>query len=243
MQLKDAKVIITGGTSGIGLATAKLLKEEGASVTIAGRDQVKLDKAVKELGVYGIVADVTSEEDVERMVTEAERKMNGVNVLINNAGFGYIAPLLEVNAQLFEQVWKTNVLGATLSAKAAAKIFVKQNYGNIINIASTSALKGNATASPYAATKFALRGMTESWREELRKYNVRVMLVNPSEVMTSFAENRVTVTGQHAKQYTEKEQQSKLRGDEIAHTIKSLLSMDDRGFVTEVTVFATNPQV
>ena len=243
MKINHAKVLITGGTSGIGLATAAMLKQEGAQVVVTGRDSNRLEKTVTALGIHGIQADITKEEDVIRLVREANQKMNGLNVLINNAGFGYIAPLVEIKPELFDHVWRTNVLGAALSAKECAKIFIQQNYGNIINIASTSALKGNATASPYAATKFALRGMTESWREELRKYNVRVMLINPSEVMTSFASNRVTPAGKHLKEYTDKETQTKLRGEEIAHTIKSLLEMDDRGFVTEVTVFATNPQV
>lgn len=243
MQLSNAKILITGGTSGIGLATAAMLKQAGAQVTITGRDLAKLERATKEIGVHGIQADVTREEDVITLVSEAQHKMQGLNVLINNAGFGYIAPLVEINPELFDHVWKTNVLGATLCAKESAKIFMQQNYGNIINIASTSALRGNPVASPYAATKFALRGMTESWREELRKYNIRVMLVNPSEVMTSFASNRISPSGQSVKQYTDKEVETKLRGEEIAHTIKSLLEMDDRGFVTEVTVFATNPQV
>lgn len=243
MKLQDAKVLITGGTSGIGLAAAAMFKKEGAQIAVTGRDGDKLKQVVDTLGIHGIQADVTNEGDVVRLVKEARKKMNGLNVLINNAGFGYIAPLIEIKPELFDHVWRTNVLGAALCAKECAKIFIEQNCGNIINIASTSALKGNPMASPYAATKFALRGMTESWREELRKYNVRVMLINPSEVMTNFASNRVTTAGQLPKQYTDKEMQTKLRGEEIAHTIKSLLEMDDRGFVTEVTVFATNPQV
>ncbi len=242
MNIKDAKVLITGGNSGIGKATAKLLKQKGAQVVISGRNEKTLQQTANELGIEYVKADVTQEHQVKDMVKEAKNKMNGLNVLVNNAGYGYIAKLIDIEADKFTDQFKTNILGATLCAKESAKHFVQQDYGNIINIGSTSSLKGSPTASPYVATKFALRGMTESWRNELRPHNIRVMQVNPSEVMTSFADNRVD-DNSNQKQYTEAEQQTKLRGEEIAHTISSLLEMDDRGFITEATVFATNPKV
>ncbi len=243
MDLKNAKVLITGGNSGIGKATAKLLKEKGAQVIISGRNETTLKTAADELGIDFIKADVTEEKQVANMVQEAKDKMEGLNVLVNNAGYGYISKLIDIEADKFTDQFKTNILGATLCAKESAKHFVEQEYGNIINIGSTSSLKGSPTASPYVATKFALRGMTESWRNELRPHNIRVMQVNPSEVMTSFADNRVANNANNQKTYTEAEQQTKLRGEEIAHTISSLLEMDDRGFITEATVFATNPKV
>ncbi|TSE09028.1 SDR family oxidoreductase [Aquimarina algiphila] len=241
MNIKDAKVLITGGNSGIGKATAKLLKEKGAKVIISGRNEATLQETANELNIDYIKADVTSETEVKQMVEAAKDKMDGLNVLVNNAGYGYISKLVDIEADKFTDQFKTNILGAALCAKESAKHFVAKEYGNIINIGSTSSLKGSPTASPYVATKFALRGMTESWRNELRPHNIRVMQVNPSEVMTSFADNRVD-NNQAVKQYTEVEQQTKLRGEEIAHTITSLLEMDDRGFITEATVFATNPK-
>ncbi len=242
MNIKDAKVLITGGNSGIGKATAKLLKDKGAQVIISGRNETTLQATAKELDIAYIKADVTQENQVNLMVEKAKQKMGGLNVLVNNAGYGYISKLVDIEGDKFIDQFKTNILGATLCARESAKHFVAQEYGNIINIGSTSSLKGSPTASPYVATKFALRGMTESWRNELRPHNIRVMQVNPSEVMTGFADNRVD-NNPNEKQYTEAEQQTKLRGEEIAHTITSLLEMDDRGFITEATVFATNPKV
>ncbi|MDY8135506.1 SDR family oxidoreductase [Aquimarina sp. 2201CG5-10] len=242
MNIKDVKVLITGGNSGIGKATAKLLKEKGAQVVISGRNEDTLKQTAQELGVSYIKADVTDETQVQELVEQANIKMNGLNTLVNNAGYGYVSKLIDIDADKFTDQFKTNILGATLCAKASAKHFIDQEYGNIINIGSTSSLKGSPSASPYVATKFALRGMTESWRNELRPHNIRVMQVNPSEVMTSFASNRVD-GNTNEKKYTEAEQQTKLRGEEIAHTISSLLEMDDRGFITEATVFATNPKV
>ncbi len=244
MDLTKAKVLITGGNSGIVMATAAALKEAGAEVVITGRDEAKLKAAAAALGVHYIQGDVTDEADVVGMVVGANEKLGGLNVLINNAGYGYVAPLTEIDPAQFEQVWRTNVFGAMLVAKQAAKLFKDNDYGCIINIASTAALKGGANTSPYNATKFALRGMTEAWRDELRPHNVRVMLVNPSEVMTNFASNKLDKDGVSLeKVYTENEQASKLHAEDIAAVIKSLIQLDDRTLVTETTVFATNPKV
>ncbi len=244
MNLQKSKVLITGGSSGIGLATAAALKEAGAQVVMVGRDEVKLKASAEKLHVHYIKADVTNDIEVIQMIAVANEKMGGLNVLINNAGYGYIAPLTEIDSVQFERVWRTNVYGAMLVAKEAAKLFMINNYGCIINIASTAALKGGANISPYNATKFALRGMTEAWRDELRPHNIRVMLVNPSEVMTNFASNRLDKDGVSLeKVYTENEQASKLQADDIAAVIKSLIQLDDRTLVTETTVFATNPKV
>ena len=106
--------------------------------------------------------------------------------------------------------------------------------GNIINISSTAGKKGFAYGTAYAATKFALKGMTECWQAELRKYNVRVMLVNPSEVQTEFSVN----AGNGEREFNP----TKLLSEDIAHAVISALEMEDRGFITELTVFATNPK-
>ena len=159
-----------------------------------------------------------------------------LDVLVNNAGVGTFAPLVDMTRADFESIIGINVTGAMLMARAAARHFVKRRAGNIINIGSTAALRGAANGTAYYASKFALRGMTECWRAELRPSNVRVILINPSEVITEFAAHAGMA------QRTDPENPTKLRVDEIAHAVKSSLEMDDRGFVTELTVFATNPK-
>jgi 3-oxoacyl-[acyl-carrier protein] reductase len=142
------------------------------------------------------------------------------------------AEVTDLEWDTFLKIYSVNVFGTAMMGKKAAQIFKKQNYGNIINIASTAAVKGYPTGTVYSSSKFALRGMTECWRSELRKYNVRVILINPSEVVTAFGDpNRVE----------RKEVSKKLRSEEIAHTIVSTLEMDNRGFIPEVTIWATNP--
>ena len=110
--------------------------------------------------------------------------------------------------------------------------FVDQGSGNLINISSTSGLKGGRGSTAYSSSKFALRGMTECWRDELRRHNVRVMLVNPSEVQTGFASRAG---------YRQEPSPKKLRPREIADAVVGALKVDDRGFIPEFSVFATNP--
>jgi len=232
MNLTNAVALITGGSAGIGYSIAKTLSERGARVAITGRDKGPLDEAAKALGVTPIQADVAKEADVERTYKEVLAKFGDLDILINNAGIGTFKPLVEIEKANFDAIFATNVTGAMLMAREAAKIFIKRNRGNIINIASTASHRGAPNGTAYYASKFALRGMTECWRTELRKHNIRVMLVNPSEVLTNFA----ATAG-----IPQKANDSKLRGEEIAHAVKAILEMDDRGFTTELSVFATNP--
>lgn len=232
MNLTNAVALITGGSAGIGYSIAKTLSESGARVAITGRHPERLAEAAKALGVTPIQADVAKEADVIRTYQEVLAKFGDLDILVNNAGIGTFKPLVEIEKANFDAIFATNVTGAMLMAREAAKIFIKRNRGNIINIASTAGLRGAPNGTAYYASKFALRGMTECWRAELRKNNIRVMLVNPSEVITNFA----ATAG-----FAQKANDSKLRGEEIAHAVKAILEMDDRGFTTELSVFATNP--
>jgi 3-oxoacyl-[acyl-carrier protein] reductase len=233
VNLKDATALVTGGSSGIGLAIARVLVGAGARVAITGRDEAKLAPAARSLNVTPIRADVTNEVDIERSMRSTLEVFGHLDILVNNAGFGVFKELVDMDRASFEAVFATNVMGAMLMAREAARHFVTRKSGNIVNIGSTSSLRGAPRGTAYNASKFALRGMTECWRAELRKHNIRVFLVNPSEVLTSFART----AGR-----PQKETPTKLRSDEIAHAVKAVLEMDDRGFIPELTVFATNPE-
>jgi len=233
MQIKNSTFLITGGSLGIGKATAKMIIEKGGKVAITGRNKLRLEKTAKEIGAFPINADVSKPEDVKKTYEVFVKEFKKLDCLINNAGIGgKWNNIFNLELNDFTHVYSVNVFGAAMMAKYAADIFKKQNYGNIINISSTAGTKGYANGTVYSSSKFALRGMTECWRAELRKYNVRVILVNPSEVLTAFGDDE----GKERKEVS-----NKLRGIEIAHTIVSTLEMDDRGFIPEVTVWATNP--
>ena len=232
MELKGSRIVLTGGSSGIGKKTAEDLLAKGANVIITGRDENKLGKVALAIGCTAFHADVSIEEEAKATINFALEKWGGIDVLINNAGYAEWGLIHELDMNKMQEVFATNVFGATMMAKYAAEVFIKQKHGNIINIASTAASKGFVQGSIYASSKFALSGLTECWRAELRKFNVRVMQINPSEVPTAFGK---------ADRAERELESNKLSPLEISSTLISALEMDDRGMITEVTVIATNP--
>ena len=233
MNLDRATALVTGGSSGIGYAIAQALIARGARVAITGRNEQKLATAAAALGAVPIHADVSREADVQRTMTEVLTAFNHLDVLVNNAGIGTFKPLVDQDLDSFERIFATNVTGPMLMAREAARHFVGRKSGNIVNIASTAGTRGAPNGTAYYASKFALRGMTECWRGELRAHNIRVFLINPSEVLTPFFD-----TGAGAPA----DNPSKLHAEDIAHAVRSVLEMHDRGFTPELTVFATNPR-
>jgi 3-oxoacyl-[acyl-carrier protein] reductase len=229
VRLADARALVTGGSSGIGFATAHKLIAAGARVAICGRDEKKLQRAADDLGALAIHGDVSVESDVAAVVRRVIDEFGDYNVLINNAGFGSFAPLLETSLEEMQRVYATNVFGAMMMARESARHFVSKQYGNIVNVASTASQRGFAGGTAYASSKFAVHGLTECWRAELRKSNIRVMQVNPSEVQTAFFRDR----GYNPR---------KLHAEDIAEMIAAMLAMEDRGFVPDLTVWATNPE-
>jgi len=233
MNFRGKKALVTGGGEGIGKAIAAALRMEGAEVAITGRRAELLEATASELDCWAIPGDVGVETDVVRTVESFVERHGRIDLLVNNAGIGHFAPLVEMDRERFEDVFRTNVTGAMLMAREVAKHFVRQgDGGDIVNVSSTSGLRGGRNGTAYSASKFALKAMSECWRDELRRHDVRVVLVNPSEVLTSFAE--------HAG-YEQEASVKKLRPEEIADAVLGALRLDRRGFVPELTVFATNP--
>ena len=231
-DISGKKVLITGGSSGIGRVTAKELISMGAIVSITGRNKEKLERVASEINAIPIHLDVSKYNTIAVKTLDAFHSMGGIDVLVNNAGIGEFAMLEDIKISQFENTFATNVFGLTMLTQEVVKFFKTQQHGTIINIGSSAATSGFPSGSVYSASKFALRGLTECWRHELRRDNIRVILVNPSEVTTAF----------NNKNRTEREvQDNKLRPSEISHVIISAIQMDDRGFIPELNVWATNP--
>ena len=234
MDLKEAAVLVTGGSCGIGFDTARLLRERGARVAICARHEESLNAAAAQLGAVPIVADVSREDDVSRMIQHVIKEFGDYNVLVNNAGFGAFTPLVELTSEELLRVWQTNVLGSMLCARESARHFIGRSYGNIVNMSSTAGSKGFANGTAYCSSKFAVGAMTECWRAELRQHNIRVMQVNPSEVLTNFGGPETSTP--------KPENPTKLTAPDIGQLIVDMLEVPDRGFVTDVTIWATNPK-
>ena len=233
MIISNSTILITGGSSGIGKETAKQFVQKGATVLITGRNEVKLNTVANEIGAIPLIFDISKLDAISSMAEKAIALLGGrIDVLVNNAGIGLFPKLGEIHKEDLQSVYSTNVFGVALLTQEVVKTFKKQNYGNIINIGSSASLRGFIGGSIYAASKFALRGMTQSWQAELRKFNIRVSLVNPSEVATAFAA---------ANRKERKEEENKLGPKEIADSIVAVVEMRDKGFVPEVNIWATNP--
>src|SRR5258707_12635676 len=156
--------LLTGGQLGIGRAIAQSLAASGGRVATTGRAETRLAETARELGVHPIHADVAVEADVERTYREVLQQFGDLDILVNNAGTGVFKNLVDFDRKDFEAVFATNVTGAMLMAREAARHFVKRQRGNIVNIASTAALRGAPKGKAYYGSKFALRGMTERCR-------------------------------------------------------------------------------
>ena len=233
MNLEGKHVIVTGGSLGIGKATANSLIEKGAKVLVTGRSPERLHDAFENIDCHTIAFDIGDTSKIEENAKQCLEILDGrVDVLINNAGLGERKSIEELSIDAFMKVFNVNVFGLALFTKEIVPVMKSQNGGTIMNIGSTASLKGYKTGSIYASSKFAVRCLTQCWQAELRPYNIRVCQINPSEVTTAFgSQDRIE----------REEVDNKLSSKEIAHAITSALEMDNRGFINELNVWATNP--
>ncbi len=189
----DGRVaIVTGGSRGIGSAIAGLLAEHGAAVVVSGRDAARLQNAVRDLeehgaSVHGVVADVARREDADRLVEAARERFGRLDLLVNNAGITRDGLLIRMKDDDWDRVMETNLRGAFLMTRAAAKSMVRQRSGRIINIASAAGAMGNAGQANYSAAKAGLIGFTKATARELAHWSILVNAVAPGLIDTDMA--------------------------------------------------------
>lgn len=179
-------VLITGASSGIGEATAKYFIQKGWNVVATMRSPHKAGDWSKAANVLVTRLDVTQEETIASAVQEAIHRFQTIDVLVNNAGYGLNGPLEGISAQQLEQQFQTNVLGLVAVIKAVLPVMRRQQDGTIINIASVGGRFAAPFASAYHATKFAVEGLSESLRFELKRHRIRVKVVEPGGIKSDF---------------------------------------------------------
>lgn len=189
--LKGRRALVTGGNRGIGRAIALQLAEAGADIMInyvGSREEAEATAAdCRAFGVKAACcyADISREDDVEKLFAEMVQQLGGVDILVNNAGITRDALLLRLSPEDFDAVLATNLRGAFLCMKQAGKLMMKQRFGRIINISSVVALRGNAGQVNYAASKAGIIGMTKSLARELASRNVTVNALAPGFIETA----------------------------------------------------------
>lgn len=183
-KLQDKVVVITGGNSGIGLASAKLFAEEGASVVITGRRADAVDAAVAEIGhgAVGLIGDVASLADHQRLVEEVRERFGRIDVYFANAGIGELAPLGAVTEDFFDRIFDINVKGLYFGVQAALPLIA--DGGSIILTGSVAGIKAIEGFGVYSATKAAIRSFVRTWTVELKDRNIRANVLSPGPVKT-----------------------------------------------------------
>lgn len=183
-RLQGKTAILTGGTSGIGLATAKRFVFEGAYVFITGRRQTELDKAIDEIGgaVTGIRSDVASLHDLDQLFDVVREKRGGLDIVFANAGGGDLAPLGMITEEQFDRTFDTNVRGTLFTVQKALPLM--QSGGSIILTGSTTGSKGTPAFSVYSASKAAVRNFARSWALDLKDSGIRVNVLSPGATLT-----------------------------------------------------------
>jgi 3-oxoacyl-[acyl-carrier protein] reductase len=187
--LEGRVAIVTGGSRGIGAATAGLLAGRGAAVVVSGRDQERLKAAVKALEVdghraLGVVADAARREDAERLVEATREQFGRLDIVVNNAGMTRDALRVRMKDDDWDRVMDVNLKGAFLMTRAAGRVMMRQRSGRIINISSTAGAMGNAGQANYAAAKAGLIGLTKATARELAHWNILVNAVAPGLIET-----------------------------------------------------------
>ncbi len=183
-KLSGKVAVITGGNSGIGLATARKFVEEGAYVFITGRRQAELDKAVQLIGkgVTAVQGDVANPADLDRLYARVEREKGKVDVVVANAGIFQAGPLGEITDEHYEQVFNINVRGVWLTVQKALPLL--NDGASIILIGSVAAVKAFPASSIYSATKAAVRSFARNWALELKGHQIRVNNLSPGPIDT-----------------------------------------------------------
>lgn len=230
-KLENKVAVITGATSGMALATAKLFVKEGAYVFITGRRQKELDDAVAAIGtnVTGIRGDAANLEDLDRLFETVRAKAGHIDILYASAGLGEFAPLGQITEDSFDRMFNLNVKGTLFTVQKALPLF--RNNGSIMMTGSIASIKGMGQLSAYAASKAALHAFARAWTNELKSRGIRVNVISPGPIETGVFDG---VPNERKNQMVSMIPMGRIgRPEEIATTALFLAS-EDSSFITGI---------
>ncbi|MBU2928950.1 3-ketoacyl-ACP reductase [Winogradskyella psychrotolerans] len=237
-ELKNRKAIITGGSRGLGKATAIAFAKEGIDVAITGRNEEALKATVAELREFGVNAiyasfDVSNYEEVQKNITTLIDSLGAIDILVNNAGIAAFGTLNDMEVSQWSQIIQTNVMGMYYVTKEVLPHLIAKNEGDIINVSSTAGLNGNASTSAYSASKFAVIGMSQSLMKEVRKNNIRVCTLTPSTIASDMS-IELGIANKDSED-------SVLQPEDFAELIVSGLKLPRRAMMANASLWSTNP--
>lgn len=231
--------LVTGGTSGIGLATAQKFVNEGAYVYITGRRQNELDKAVNQIGknVTGVQGDISKLEDLDKLYDMIKQEKGKLDILFANAGIGNFLPLGEITEEQVDRTFDINVKGTIFTVQKALSLF-PDKAGSIIGTGSTAGSIGNPAFSVYGASKAALRALVRNWILDLKGTEIRVNVVSPGGILTPAYDE---LFGDALEEVLENSRNTVPAGkvgtpEEVANAV-SFLASDESSYLTGVELF------
>jgi len=224
--------LVTGASRGIGLAIARTLGRMGAKLALCARDPARLAAATAEFERAGIPAhaiptDVTRSADLRSLVQKTEESLGPIEILVNNAGIGYFAPVQEAAEANWDAVLDTNLKAVFLLSRLVAPGMIERRGGHIVNIASLAGKNAFAGGGIYCASKWGLLGLTQCMAEDLRAYGIRVCAICPGSVATDFSP--------HSAKSAEK----MLKPEDVAHAVEMVLTQAPQSFISEVLLRPT----
>jgi len=236
-QITGKKALITGGSRGLGRATALALAAEGVHIAITGRNESTLQKTVKEIEALGVKAiysvfDVADFEAVKKGVAAITESFGTIDILINNAGIAGQGSFIEMDPVQWEEMIRVNVMGVYYVTHQVLPGMIAQNTGDIINVSSTAGLKGNASMSAYSASKAAVITMSESLMMEVRKHNIRVSTLLPSTIATDLTLDL---------KFTDGNPEKVMQPEDFAELVVAQLKFNRRVMMKSASIWSTNP--